>query len=182
MPASFRLPALARLGLAALLGGALLSAAARADGLAEDEVKAGFILNFARYTEWPPARLAGKDLVICSLAALPLSGKLEALRGRQVQGRDVRVHAPARPGEWRECHVLFIPGSEAERLDLMLRTAGELPLLTIGDAEGFAQAGGMIGMFPVGGRIRFDINNGVAQRAGLKFSSQMLKLANEVLP
>ena len=182
MTASFRLPALARFGLAALIGGVLLSATARADGLAENEVKAGFILNFARYTEWPAASLAGKELVICSPAALPLSGKLELLQGRQVQGRDVRVRAPARPGEWRECHVLFIPGSEAHGLDVVRRTAGELPLLTIGDSEGFVQAGGMIGMHPVGSRIRFDVNNGAAQRAGLKFSSQMLKLATEVLP
>lgn len=181
MRVPLRLAALARLALAALLGGAPLPAAG-ADGLAEDQVKAGFILNFARYTEWPASGIAGNELVVCSPAAQPLSGKLELLLGRQVQGRDIRVRAPTQPGEWSGCHVLFIPGSESQRLGIVLRTAGQLPLLTIGDAEGFAQAGGMIGMHPIGGRIRFDINNGAAQRAGLKFSSQLLKLANEVLP
>jgi hypothetical protein len=54
--------------------------------------------------------------------------------------------------------------------------------LTISDTPGFVQAGGIIELKLRAGRIRFDINQGAARQVGLKLSSQLLKLADEVLP
>ena len=153
---------------------------ARAASPVEDSAKAGFILNFTKYTEWPSAQ-AGRDLLICSLHERPLSGKLEELEGRQVQGRAVRVRAPATPSEWRGCQVLFIAEDEAQRIDSVLRQVGQYPVLTISDNPGFVQAGGGIELKLRTGRIRFDINLGAARQSGLKLSSQLLKLADEVL-
>ncbi len=92
---------------------------ARAANAAEDSAKAGFIFNFTKYTEWPSTQ-AGRELLICSLRERPLSGKLEELQGRQVQGRAIRVRAPATLGEWRDCQVLFIAEDEAQRIDTVL--------------------------------------------------------------
>jgi len=173
---------LAKLWLVVLLAVTLLpGTGARADSSAEDSAKAGFILNFTKYTEWPAAQ-AGSELLICSLSERPLSGKLEALQGRQVQGHTIRVRAPARSSEWRDCQVLFITEDEAQRVDMVLRNVGQHAVLTISDAPGFVQAGGSIGLKLRAGRIRFDINQGAARQAGLKLSSQLLKLADEVLP
>ena len=54
------------------------------------------------------------------------------------------------------------------------------PVLTVGDGDGFARGGGMIGLFVEDGRMRFAINPNAAQRAGLRLSSQLLKLARIV--
>ena len=54
-------------------------------------------------------------------------------------------------------------------------------VLTISDQAGFVQAGGMIGLRVEDNRVRFDVNLLAAQRAGLTMSSQMLKLAGQVL-
>ncbi len=148
----------ARFWLAAILAATLLpSVGARADSLAEDNAKAGFIFNFTKYTEWPGAQ-AGSDLLVCSLSTQALSGKLESLQGRQVQGRAIRLHSPARSSEWRECQVIFITADDAQRIDTVLRSTAQSPVLTISDAPDFVQAG------------------------GIKLSSQLLKLADEVLP
>jgi len=172
----------ARFWLAAILAATLLpSAGARADSLAEDNAKAGFIFNFAKYTEWPGAQ-AGSDLLVCSLSGQSLSGKLESLQDRQIQGRAIRVRVSTRPSEWRECQVLYITADEAQRIDTVLRSTAQSPVLTISDAPDFAQAGGIIGLKLRSGRIRFVINQGAARQAGLKLSSQLLKLADEVLP
>lgn len=64
----------------------------------------------------------------------------------------------------------------------MLRALGQTPVLTVSDAPGFVQAGGMIGLKLRGGRIGFDINHGAARATGLVLSSQLLKLADEVRP
>jgi hypothetical protein len=165
-----------------LLAAALLpGTGARAGSSVEDNAKAGFILNFTKYTEWPGAQ-AGSELLICSLRERPLSGKLEDLQGRQVQGRTIRVRTATRASDWLDCQVLFIADDEAQRIDTVLRNVGQHAVLTISDAPGFVQAGGIIGLKLRAGRIRFDINQGAARQAGLKLSSQLLKLADEVLP
>ena len=159
----------------------LLSGPIHADTAAEDNVKAGFILNFAKFTEWPAAALAGGELRVCGLGAQPLSGKLSQLQGRQVQGREIKVRAPARPEEWRDCHVLFVPAGDEARVDALLRTLGQTAVLTVSDSAEFTQAGGMIGLKQRAGRIRFDINLAAARRVGLGLSSHLLKLADEVM-
>jgi hypothetical protein len=178
MPSRFKPPAVWRGAL--LLALMLLIGVSHADTVEEDNIKAGFVLNFAKYTEWPAAALGGGELRVCALGAQPLAGKLGQLQGRQVQGREIAVRVPAKQEDWRECHVLFVPASEAARVDALLRTLGQAAVLTIGDGNDFVEAGGMIGMKQRGGRIRFDVNLAAARRAGLNLSSQMLKLADEV--
>lgn len=158
----------------------LLPTMASAVTPSEDSVKAGFVLNFAKYTEWPAAFMGGGELKICWLGAQALSGKLAELTGSRVQGLVVRGRQVARPEEWRDCHVLFIPASEASRLNAVLGTL-TMPTLTVSDSPDFVQSGGMIGLKQYAGRIRFDINLAAARKAGLSLSSQMLKLADEVL-
>ena len=159
----------------------LLCTGTGADPVKEDDIKAGFIINFAKYTEWPNADLGSREILICSLGTQPLSGRLEPLHGRQAQGRQIRVLIPARPSEWRDCQVLFIDANDKQRIPAVLDQLSQQPVLTVSDAEGFAQAGGIIGMKLRAGRVRFEINQGAAHRAGLNLSSQMLKLADEVL-
>lgn len=159
----------------------LLAGVVRADIPEEDNIKAGFVLNFAKYAEWPAAALNGGDLRVCGLGAQPLSGKLAQFQGRQAQGRGIQVRIPARPEEWRDCHVLFIPAAEQARVDAVLRAVSQAPVLTVSDSADFARSGGIIGMKLRVGRVRFDVNLAAARRAGLNMSSQLLKLADEVL-
>jgi uncharacterized membrane protein len=46
--------------------------------------------------------------------------------------------------------------------------------------ERFTERGGMISLRLVGQKVRFDINMDAAERAGLKLSSQLLRLARVV--
>jgi hypothetical protein len=152
----------------------------RADTVTENRVKASYVFNFVKYVEWPPSALDGTDIRICSLGHHPLSGELSQLQGRQAQGHEIQVHAPARPDEWRDCHVLFVPASEQKQVEAVLRAVGQAPVLTVSDSADFAKAGGIIGLKPSAGRIRFDINLVNARRASLTMSSHLLRLAEEV--
>lgn len=169
--------------LGAIFVALLLShVAIRADTGAADDIKAGFILNFTKYTVWPVTALNGQDLLICGISERSLSGKLETLRGRRILGREIQVRVPTRPSEWASCQVLFIAVDERHRLETVLRELAQAPVLTVSDAPGFVEDGGMIGLKPRAGRLRFDINQGAARRAGLVLSSQLLKLADAVRP
>ncbi len=53
-------------------------------------------------------------------------------------------------------------------------------VVTVGEMKGFARAGGIINFFTEHDKIRFEINVGAAERAGLSISSKLLNLARIV--
>jgi len=54
------------------------------------------------------------------------------------------------------------------------------PVLTVSDIPHFVQRGGMIRFVPEDNRVRFEVNLGAAQDAGLILSSELLKVAVNV--
>jgi len=53
-------------------------------------------------------------------------------------------------------------------------------VLIVGDGREFAERGGVIGLFVEDGHMQFAVNLGLARRAGITLSSQMLSLATIV--
>lgn len=165
----------------ALLAGCLMTVfAAWAAEVSEDSVKAAFILNFTKFTDWPANGSGKASLLICSLGPRALSGSLEALQGRTIKGREVRVRGSTRPSELHECEVLFIAADEESRVEWILQRVARLPVLTISDVPNFVLAGGMIGLFYENDRLRFDINLAAVRQNSLVLSSNLLRLARTV--
>jgi hypothetical protein len=173
--------------VAGILGVAILlaSPAARAQMAPEYEVKAGFLYNFAKFVTWPPNVFddPNSPIIIGILGADPFGeGIGDVLAGETAQGRPIRVREIARIDDGRpECHVLFVSQSERRNLPRILRILAATPVLTVGDNDDFAALGGIIQFFLDQGRVRFIINVAASRRAGLKISSQLLRLAR-VMP
>ncbi len=148
----------------------------------EYQLKAVFLLNFARYTTWPEATLPGDEAIdICVLGRDPFGPHLAGLESRQAQGHAVRVRYLESPADAGACKVVFIAASEQRRLNVILRDLAGTPVLTVSDIEGFVEAGGAIGFVTQDDRVRFDINRDTLRRDKLKLSAQLLKLARRLL-
>ena len=149
----------------------------------ETQAKAGFVLNFMRYVEWPERVFAARDtpLLLCVLGRDEVATALTALDGRQVQGRPIAIRRLTSQDEARSCQVLFIAESEARRLALVLRAVAGLPVLTVSDADAFIDAGGAIGIVRGDGRLQFEVNRASLDQAQLKASSNLLKLARNLV-
>lgn len=145
----------------------------------EAAVQAAFVLNFAKFTEWPPASQPARQgaMLLCQFGMREeLTQAFRALEGRPLQGVPIQWRKVNRLDEARACHVLFIAES-----GLSLVQLGGLPVLTVSDLPGFAQQGGVIGLVRQSGRLRFEVNRAVAQTAGLRLSADLLSLAMTVL-
>ena len=148
----------------------------------EHEVKAAFLYHFAHLVDWPETAAATGPLVVGVVGRDPLGSALDQLKGKAVRGRPIDVKRFATPAELdpRLVHLLFVDG-DAETIERALGVVGSAPVLTVGEAERFAERGGMIGFrLTPEGRIGFDINLKRAERAGLRLRSQLLKLARIV--
>lgn len=165
--------------LAALVAAALL-APSLSGAVSEYSVKAAFLLNFGKYVEWPEAAL-GNALDICVLGRDPFGSTLdETVAGRTVGNRDVKARRVSDVSQAGGCNILFVSRDEQAHVDAVLANLAGSPVLLVGEQDRFARLGGMINFVEVDQKVRFEINEAAAKKAGLKISSQLLKLATIV--
>jgi hypothetical protein len=159
--------------------------AAGASAPLEYEVKAAFLFRFAQFVEWPADTFkeASEPFTYCTIGEDPFHGALErTLNGKTIGQRALRVEHLNGWGKVADCQVLFVgaPGDKKHVADT-LASAGTLPILTVGEADQFAENGGAIGFCTEDNKIRFEVNLDAAGKAGLKISAKLLALAKTVL-
>jgi hypothetical protein len=150
--------------------------------VSEEEIKAAFLYNFAKYVKWPAHAFPEAKLRICTLSDASFTRKVDlVISGERVDGRAV-VRPPTPPLQdlARACHILFVASAEQPRVAEVLAAVHRAPVLTVGEAEAFRARGGMITFVKDGDRVRFDINQTEAERVGLAISSRLLRLARRV--
>jgi hypothetical protein len=146
----------------------------------EYQIKAAFLFNFAKFVQWPPAAFAGvtSPIVVGVLGENPFHDDLaRTVRNKTIDERPLVIKEFSSPIEATNCHILFISASEKNRLPEILKGLKGTSVLTVGEMEHFTESGGMINFVLRGKKIRFQINNDEASRAGLKISSKLMSLA-----
>lgn len=158
-------------------------AAYAADQVDEYQVKAAFLLNFAKFVAWPPrAGKASSDrFSICILGDDPFHGALEQeIGGKKLEGREFQVRQVSDANAACSCHILFVSASARKRFRTVAGSLNGNGVLTIGDGPGFAAEGAVIDFKLEGGKIRFEINLEAAEQQQLRISSKLLSLAEIV--
>lgn len=159
------------------------STALQADVSKEQQLKAALLFNFTKFVEWSPASFSSPDspLVIGVLGSSPFAEEMEKVaKNRNVNGHKIAVRKLPGLAGARAVHVLFVSASEDARLGDLRGTLRGANVLTVGESDAFARAGGVITFVIVGGKVRFDINRTAAEQASVKVSAQLQKLARTV--
>lgn len=145
----------------------------------EYDVKAAFLYNFARFVEWPEG--ARQDtLRIGILGKDNFGNAFDAVLGRARQPQPVVVQRVDQVDELGPCHILFVSDSERRHVAPTIASVAGRPILTVSDLEGFAERGGIVCFVTRQSKIRFQINPAAAERAGLRLSAKLLRLAELV--
>lgn len=144
----------------------------------EYQVKAAFLYQFLNFVEWPEdSGLKGEpEISICVLGEDPFGPALAAIEGETVRGKKVKVKGVGNIKGMKGCNILFISGSERANMQEILQFAEYSAILTVGDMEGFAESGGIIGFVTKENKVRFKINLKSAREAGIKISSKLLRV------
>ncbi|MES0370720.1 MAG: YfiR family protein [Mariprofundaceae bacterium] len=148
----------------------------------ENEIKAVYIYNFIRFTEWPDEVLSTDQPVKLSVFGnLPLLKALKKDSFREmIKSANIETHPCQMPGCLKENQALFIDSSQSRQLTNIIKSLNHRPVLTISDIPGFADRGGMIEMKNEHGRVVFIVNLRAAFKAKLYISAQLLQLAELV--
>ena len=167
------------------------------------ETKAGYLLNFAEFIEWPAGAFsnAKSPIVLGVVGKDPFGVELDKLQGKVVNGRAFEIRRfkgamefrgeetpgrrqddlPAKQAkklaEMKSCHILFITSSEKSFLTQTLKPFRGASVLTVGETDSFAREGGIITFVESENNVQLEINLAAAEQARLKISSKLLSLA-----
>lgn len=148
----------------------------------EYQLKAAFLSKFPEFTEWPESALNSRQTIdICVPRPSPFGKALDELvAGETLRGRTLVTREIGSVQAVDTCQLLFVPIQSALDRKQLLARAEKRPVLTVGDYPSFLDEGGIVNLRVVGGRVRFEIDVAAADRAGVRLSSQLLRLALNV--
>jgi hypothetical protein len=148
----------------------------------EYQVKAAFLLNFAKFIEFPPAAFDGPaaPISICVLGENPFGDTLaQTIANERASGRPLHSRIISSPEEARDCHFVFVPRGQTFQAEAVI-AASRARGIAIGESDTFLQRGGTINLFVEEGRVRFALRPEEAERRGIRFSSHLLRLARNL--
>lgn len=168
------------LGLIMLLAG--WPAGLTAQEVPEYQLKAAFLYNFAKFTEWPGSAFEDSDapLVIGILGEDPFGANIDFLKNKVVKNRKLTVRRFDNIDQLAPCHILFISASEKKRLAETIEAVQDSTLLTVSDVDAFIEKGGIIRFVIENDNLGFTINAAALRHAAFKISAQLLKFGQLV--
>lgn len=148
------------------------------------EIRAAFIFNFVKFTEWPMQAYtgAGSPITTCFLGADDVRAAFRSISiGKALNGRFLEDRGVKSAADMRNCQVLYVDSPRSPVVIDVLKNARQHDALAIGTSDDFLACGGMLRLQIENNRMRFDVNVGAIGRTKIKLSSKLLALARSVV-
>lgn len=145
----------------------------------QSAIRVGHLLNTFKFVTWPENMVKSERFVLCVLGDNPFGSSLYEIDNEQmVRSKPVRVVVDIAPDFAKYCHAVYVSSSESYRLLERLKELKGLPLLTVSDVQGFADAGGMVELrYERDNKVFIRGNQKAAEAEGLRISSKLLTLS-----
>jgi len=168
------------------------------------QIKAAFIYNFFKFVDWPEEKVAGnnKPITIGIIGNKDFVKALEPLAQKKIKNRKIsikyfagyeklKLSQDANDHQWNEkmealktCRVLLLCARNSERIansSQIIKALEGSTVLTVGEANGFLESGGVINFLIEDKKVSFEINVVAAKKNKLRISSKLLRLAKKVV-
>ena len=144
-------------------------------------LRSSFIMKIIQHVEWPAQSsedTASKVHIAVIGGGDAFDVLIEVVSKSQHPDRiSVRVAGPQ--DDLSNVDVVLISSGKIDDLEVVLASLSDSPTLVVSDHDGFCEAGAMVNFIVQktkrGSKLRFEINRGRAEAAGLKISSQLMK-------
>lgn len=141
------------------------------------QIKAGFLLQFTSYVEWPDN---DRPVInICIFGDDPFGKFIKEMIAEKPTNRTGKkrvLHRIPAGQSLSICQLVF--STENSTTDIFWRSLPDNhSILLVSEFDGFNNQGGMISYYEENRHVRIEINNHAARKAGLNISSELLKHA-----
>ena len=150
----------------------------QADISREYQLKAAYLLNFARFIYWPEKTIESSEYFnICVVGENPFADSLNKLSDKKIKNKQIKISYADTFNKETNCRILYISDSRKRNFKEILKLTESDVILTVSDIDGFVRAGGMIEFVRVRNKIKFEINVSQSNKSNIKYRSQLLEVA-----
>lgn len=158
----------------------------------EHDIKAALIYNFLKFVDWPEGTFKDdqkgtKEAIRVGVVGKDAFASAEKIFGtRKIQERALKVILVPKKQlkdekKLQELHVLFVSALAKGEANKVPPRLTKNAVLTIGEVEGFLEAGGIFNFVIEKKKVRFEVNLAAAEEARIKIRSKLLRLAKRVI-
>ena len=145
-----------------------------AEDLPESSIKAAYIFNFAKYTQWEEEKLSKSEKTqFCILDDFEVYKELLKAESKTINNKKIFVSYLYDEDKTDSCHIIYYPKEHDKHSGEELQKIGSL---TIGESSELT----MITLYSKDNSLKFKINLDLANKSNITLSSEILKLATEV--
>ncbi len=143
----------------------------------ERTLEAVFLGRFANYVEWPPT--TRPSVIITLIDNNPFDTLLDQLyKNKYIHNKPVEIKYVTKVEDIGNTDILFITLNTVQSRQAAIDYAQANAILTISEAKGFAERGGIIQINFVAQRPRITINHQAAVKSRIKIGAPLLSIAN----
>ena len=134
------------------------------------KLEAIYMYNFTKYINWQSGEGSGHTIGVWeeSEVASELKDNLKNKGG-------ITVKVVTTAAEAKQCQIVYLPKTKSGKLRELVSQAGSDVLIVT--EEDLAEKGASVSFVLDGSKLRFKINQGALDKAGLQASSSLLSLA-----
>jgi len=145
-------------------------------------VLAALTLNVARFTRWPEFAFnhAPYTLNLCVFGDNVVQQSFNDIENKIINNKTIHIINISRLRNLNRCHLLYLSELNRNKLIPLLAELKGKAVLTVGENMRLIQAGGMVGLEKINGKIQLNINLPMVKHSKLVISSRLLQLANIV--
>lgn len=159
--------------------------------VADYRVKIAFIYNFLKFVDWPGDHSPKKTNTakVCIAGDEGFSEYFKDFQNSHKQNIVLDIESDVHGSNVASCNVLYVGKGQEENASSYLASARRHPVLSISEAGGFTDNGGVIEIVRVGqsvglfskDKINLRINMRAAEEDGLVIDARLLQIAAEVI-
>ena len=152
----------------------------------ETKIKAAYLYNFLRFVEWPEDIELINNICVYGIEEKHHSA-FNSMATISKKNQKIKVdlfNGNEEIEKLSSCQIIFITDKAKNKSKAVIEYLNKIKdnhILTVGESNEFINNGGMINFIRIKDKIRFEINQHAATAAGLKISSQVLRIAERVI-
>ena len=139
-------------------------------------VLATLTLNLARFTTWPERKTPALNL--CVIGDNVVQESFANMDNKTINGKALRILNRTRLRYLSQCQLLYISALDRNVLRQVFVELKYQPILTVAENMEFLEAGCMVALKNIDGKMQININLPAIEQSDLVMSSRILKLAN----
>jgi hypothetical protein len=159
------------------LSALILSASVFAQERPTHEIHAAMLYNFIKYVQWPNEGETG-DFVVGVMGEDAVFNTLKQWYDGKPKGtKKYVIKKLSSAAEASNCQVVYLGRSKSREFNSIKNSIDGKSVLTITDGNGLAEKGSCINFKVIGGKLKFELNQGVVTGSNLKVSGQLSSMA-----